>query len=357
MLGTGVFVNRMQQPPSWFRLWNEFFFVCQPLIRQFAAKLDYGYVDLDQATIALDNTDYFDRAGIQAMSALPRHGPLARLTELVLPSVDEYTITAVEIQEILVHCSSVENLALASLALSLWAQLPIAIVNTCCPRLRVLSYIGGLQGAELLFMEAMPGAQVEEVQFVECEVKPGWNMAFINLEDAVEAVPWKYNRLHHLKLTITKTALPHCDPESLATLDQLSTRFQYSTTVQGKLKQLEMLYHQIGMLTELEYLNLRTVMVDVDEFTVINADGEEDWLRGLKKLKEFRGSFYADTVETKVTIGWREVRWMAAYWPKLEVAEFLYFEGNNIPGPFQWLKSQYKENQLALSVPLGRRGR
>ncbi|KAF9130532.1 hypothetical protein BGX30_013463, partial [Mortierella sp. GBA39] len=60
-------------------------------------------------------------------------------------------------------------------------------------------------------------------------------------------------------------------------------------------------------------------------------------LDGLTKLIELRGSFNAITDETKVTMGWAEVRWMASYWPTLKVAEF--FRGDEeLTEPFLWLR-------------------
>ncbi|KAF9131166.1 hypothetical protein BGW39_002136 [Mortierella sp. 14UC] len=109
--------------------------------------------------------------------------------------------------------------------------------------------------------------------------------------------------------------------------------------------QLERLYMQIGKLTGLEELNLHTIWgSETDQQTANrprrtfgrlplmlslggwNGDTQKlgylHHLQGLKRLKVLRGSVYADTDETKVTMGADEADWMLEHWPSLEQAEF-----------------------------------
>ncbi|KAF9910314.1 hypothetical protein EC991_006813 [Linnemannia zychae] len=109
--------------------------------------------------------------------------------------------------------------------------------------------------------------------------------------------------------------------------------------------QLERLYKQIGKLTELEELNLHTMWgSETDRLTPNrpirtfgrfplmlslggwNGDTQKlgylHHLQGLKRLKTLRGSVYADTGETSVTMGSDEADWMLKNWPSLQQAEF-----------------------------------
>ncbi|KAG0220124.1 hypothetical protein BGX33_008481 [Mortierella sp. NVP41] len=68
----------------------------------------------------------------------------------------------------------------------------------------------------------------------------------------------------------------------------------------------------------------------------------------LTNLEELRGSVYADTDETAVTVGWLEDQWIALHWPRLEVAEFFRHD-DEIIEPFWWLQELHEHRQLELS--------
>ncbi|KAF9082395.1 hypothetical protein BGX23_012507, partial [Mortierella sp. AD031] len=143
---------------------------------------------------------------------------------------------------------------------------------------------------------------------------------YINLDGAVSR-PWACKGLRHLKLSF---GIARFDQEPYYNRSPMVT---LTDEEQEQFGVLERLYRQIGLLTELSYLDLKALALD-DQGQPIGSLGDEDTgrpgylalLGGLKKLKVLRGSFYADTNESKMTMGWPEVRWMTAYWLKLEVA-------------------------------------
>ncbi|KAG0199400.1 hypothetical protein BGX33_011668, partial [Mortierella sp. NVP41] len=158
---------------------------------------------------------------------------------------------------------------------------------------------------------------------------------YINLDGAVSR-PWACKGLRHLKLSF---GIARFDQEPYYNRSPMVT---LTDEEQEQFGVLERLYRQIGLLTELSYLDLKALALDdqgqpigrylsiwtINSFPALLSLGDEDTgrpgylalLGGLKKLKVLRGSFYTDTNESKMTMGWPEVRWMTAYWLKLEVA-------------------------------------
>ncbi|KAF9289430.1 hypothetical protein BGZ88_007750, partial [Linnemannia elongata] len=70
-----------------------------------------------------------------------------------------------------------------------------------------------------------------------------------------------------------------------------------------------------------------------------NRPGYLHHLSGLKQLKELRGSISAETDETKVTMGWAEVKWIDQNWPELRKADFFKY-GFNVNHQFRWLQDK-----------------
>ncbi|KAF9123439.1 hypothetical protein BGW39_008970 [Mortierella sp. 14UC] len=178
--------------------------------------------------------------------------------------------------------------------------------------------------------------------------RTGWEVAYIDLEDTVDSIPWKCTRLHHLEMTISETALPGDPILLMKPENQVFDAFAdaaYEQGVKSKLDQLEKFYRQIGALTQLSHLHLRAVSTDAegaplplettpyrrnnfpgmlslgDEYT--GGPGYLDLLGGLIKLKKLQGSVLATTDQTRRTMGWPEARWMARHWPDLEVTRVL----------------------------------
>ncbi|KAF9146080.1 hypothetical protein BGX30_004360 [Mortierella sp. GBA39] len=184
------------------------------------------------------------------------------------------------------------------------------------------------------------------------------------------AVPWASTRLRTLKLIVNigdtgilSSPLYLRDAPVL-----LSDEEQYQLSL------LEILYEQIGMLTELEHLSLIISVPDDhledDEDLIswdryvfpgmLTLDGDKTkglpgylgLLSGLKKLKILEGFVNVSTKETKATMGWREVEWIRKNWPRLKRAEF--FEAwSEIRPCFAWLEEQMPGLDMR-SRPTGR---
>lgn len=75
-----------------------------------------------------------------------------------------------------------------------------------------------------------------------------------------------------------------------------------------------------------------------------NRQGYLHHLSGLKKLKMPVGSVRADVEETKVTMGWKEVKFIREHWPLLELARFFVYQ-DSVTEPFKWLRQNHREGQ------------
>ncbi|KAF9924078.1 hypothetical protein FBU30_005918 [Linnemannia zychae] len=151
-----------------------------------------------------------------------------------------------------------------------------------------------------------------------------------------------------------------------------SAPIELSCQEQTFFNQLETFYIQIGGLTELEELNLHTMwgsrpnlqgsgrlrrtygsfpgMLSLGNKTT-GRPGFLHCLNQLKKLRVLRGSVYADTDETLVTMGMPEAIWMLENWPSLEQAEF-FPSGTEPTQPFRWMMAQRMNGlPLRLSYP------
>ncbi|KAF9082396.1 hypothetical protein BGX23_012508 [Mortierella sp. AD031] len=189
----------------------------------------------------------------------------------------------------------------------------------------------------------------------------------ILLEDAVAKSPWACTKIRHLEIRIAGVGLPLLDTQQQTYyLHPDTTVFSAAETTKFSL--LEQLYSQIGSLTNLEFLIMEIARTPIDHDSLwswnykkktfpamltLSDEGSRRHgylalLGGLTKLRELRGSVYANTDETKVTMEWLEAQWMASHWPKLEVAEF-FRQDEDPTEPFKWLQKQYTGRQLVLS--------
>ncbi|KAF9100173.1 hypothetical protein BGX23_004001 [Mortierella sp. AD031] len=195
-------------------------------------------------------------------------------------------------------------------------------------------------------------------------------LIFISLGDAVVARPWACTKIRHLEVAFGIAASsPLLRPSDNPYYNRLPGCI-LSVEEQEQLGMLERLYRQIVILTQLSYLDLRMLALNEQGFPTVTpcgqnifpallslGDGETGrpgylalWGR-LTKLRVLRGSVNANTDEARVTMGWREARWMAAHWHELEVAEFSR-KGEDPTEPLLWLQEQYKEHRLMVSPKL-----
>ncbi|KAF9537875.1 hypothetical protein EC957_007540 [Mortierella hygrophila] len=351
------------------------------------------------------------------LTAVPqRQEPLVRLTTLMLMDTDEF-VDQTAMGSILAHCPNLRNLKMPCTEKTEDNDdnkaLATAVARSC-PKLRDLTYQDyiddGANGALLLrIMDTLPPQQVEQLTckrrpfdirgldvtalfkrhsntlrtlcLVGCrnvrskaikillndcrcierlEVSWGGNRheLCIDLEDTVE-FPWACIRVESLALTI---AVPD-EPLHLHT----GTEPYYnrppptilSETEKKQFEQLEVLYRQIGTLTELTCLKLEVFYYDpqgvrpLSNFTKSNTfpgmlslgdcrygrPGFLHHLAGLTNLRVLAGSISATTEETSMTMGWAEAEWIYSNWPALEKVNF--FPRNcHIRAPYKWLLEQ-----------------
>ncbi|KAF9134075.1 hypothetical protein BGW39_008148 [Mortierella sp. 14UC] len=179
--------------------------------------------------------------------------------------------------------------------------------------------------------------------------------------------PWACTKLCALEIAFGIPALPRRPDQEpyykRKADDTLSTEEQQHFIL------LERLYRQVGALSELRYLKMKAFEMDGQGrlrrgfysdntfpamLSLGNAGGSGrpgylECLGGLTKLQRLKGSVYANTDETKVTMGWPEARWMASHWPEMVVAE-LFPEGGEATAPFMWLMEQRKGMDLVLKT-------
>ncbi|KAF9549239.1 hypothetical protein EC957_004539 [Mortierella hygrophila] len=140
---------------------------------------------------------------------------------------------------------------------------------------------------------------------------------------------------------------------------------------------LETFYRNLGMLTKLEILDLKSVAVRVNptgnefdltpesrvfpgmlilEDKAINKRGYLMMLEGLKELRELRGSVRLDamdwSLDSSATVGQAEVEWMAHNWRHLRLATFLPENHDKVPAidvpeHLRWLQTQLPDLRLS----------
>ncbi|KAF8944563.1 hypothetical protein BGZ47_004063 [Haplosporangium gracile] len=140
---------------------------------------------------------------------------------------------------------------------------------------------------------------------------------------------------------------------------------------------LETFYRNLGMLTNLEILDLKSVAVRINptgnEFDLtpesrvfprllilddkaINKRGYLTMLKGLKELRELRGSVRLDamdwSLDSSATVGQAEVEWMASNWRHLRLATFLPDNHDKSPAidapeHLRWLQTQLPDLRLS----------
>ncbi|KAG0299538.1 hypothetical protein BGZ97_003652 [Linnemannia gamsii] len=181
----------------------------------------------------------------------------------------------------------------------------------------------------------------------------------IDLESAVES-PWACTRLHTLVLTVVIPDRPFhhfADGELPYYKRRPPTILTAAETEQ--FAQLEVLYQQLGKLTNLRHLNLKALFCDPEGLRLMSpyyrqnsfpgmlnlrnaATGRPGYLHllgGLTKLRRLMGSVAVVTKETEVTVGMDEVQWMEKHWPALETSQFGGRE-YALPKVFQWFQEQ-----------------
>lgn len=172
----------------------------------------------------------------------------------------------------------------------------------------------------------------------------------LTLADAT-AEPWASNKIKKLQLRIAipdlfylrqKKQRPYFDRLAAAGTTGKQQSLVWTDAEQGQLALLERLYSQIGKQTGLEVLDLVAVpgptsvkggagqsfKFDVFPLMLSLGDSEAgypgylDLLRGLKRLRKLIGSFGMFSQDSVLTVGEKEVEWMARHWVSLQEAHF-----------------------------------
>ncbi|KAG0292774.1 hypothetical protein BGZ96_003705 [Linnemannia gamsii] len=165
----------------------------------------------------------------------------------------------------------------------------------------------------------------------------------LHLEDAIE-IPWACTRIQRLDLWIAIPDEPlHRLAEGVVPYYNRPLPTTLSKEETAQFRMLESFYQQIGMLTELQFLNLSALFFDPREngrrfsyelfdstFPGLLSLGSRETgrlgylhlLGGLTKLRSLDGSVSATTEEGKAALGMGEVIWMEQHWPALEYARF-----------------------------------
>ncbi|KAG0060670.1 hypothetical protein BGZ89_012058 [Linnemannia elongata] len=189
----------------------------------------------------------------------------------------------------------------------------------------------------------------------------------ITLEDAIE-FPWSCTRMRQLMLTVGVPEAPLHRHSGVKPYFLRPAPIILSTAEKEQFTQLETFYRHIGMLKDVERLDLGAVFLDSDGQALPIADvgfytfpgilslgdstigrpGYLHHLAGLKRLRVLLGSVSALTDEAMVTVGRAETAWMHENWPALRKAAFVPPLFRDIPVAFKWLQAQRKKAKTAL---------
>lgn len=418
-LDLGILLYDFSDSMEWFRIWADFLQRTPSSLQKFAFSV--GYLP----TLKGDEGDgVFGGTDLKA-DPLERQDALSELTELELtgPFCSDTIIPTNDIQEVLERCPNLEKISFNRLDYWLDEDALVSVLPRCCPKLRRITHDPNLSpGIDFLhkLMAILPPNQVEEIEckryypeldvngpqpaffrhstslrrilFDNCGVyqtrsiglvlaecvgleelelcpKTKGQVSFMYLEDAVATLPWACSKLRHLSFAIARDVIPgdfahwkprqvpgrYKTPVPMADLEQKTVQFAL----------LERLYQQIGSLTELRRLNLRSLVSYGVRTRVEDQDYRQSLLPGLmsladdetgrrgylrllgklSKLQELRGSIQATVKEGIETVGWAEVRWIYANWPDLRVGEF-YSKGDEVGEHFLWLRDQRERWKL-----------
>lgn len=418
-LDLGILLNDISDSMEWFRIWADFLQRTPLSLQKFAFSVGYT------ATLTGDEDDGVFGGAELMVDPPERQDVLPALTELGLsgPFFADAIIPVNDIQEVLERCPNLNKIFFHRLDYWLDEDALVSVLPRCCPKLRRISHDTNFSPRNDFLhklMATLPPGQVEEVeckrycreldnngpqpaflrhstslrriQFDNCRVSQSRSIglvltecvgleelelcperigqgSFMYLEGAVATMPWACSKLRHLSFAVARDIIPGdlgylrsgqapgCN-QTPAPMDVLEKK-----TVQFAL--LERLYQQIGSLTELRRLSLRSLVTFGVRAWVQDQDYRQNLfpglmsladdetgprgylglLGGLSKLQELRGSIQAAVEQGMETVGWTKVRWICANWPDLRVGEF-YGKGNEVGERFLWLRDQRERWKL-----------
>lgn len=154
---------------------------------------------------------------------------------------------------------------------------------------------------------------------------------YIDLKDAVTG-EWVCSKIRHLEMTIGLEELT-AGPGDLSYYDRDSP-LVLSVQETEQFDMLDEVYRRLGALRELEHVDVRARVPGYDWGEVAlpamlslgdpasNRPGYLDLLKGWTKLQWLQGSVRANTDETVMTMGERELLWIERHWLSLRGADF-----------------------------------
>ncbi|KAF9105567.1 hypothetical protein BGX29_011952 [Mortierella sp. GBA35] len=346
---------------DWTRLASYLFPVCKPSIEHLSMRL------------ILKGGSW--KAGIFGQSGEPEDRGID----------DWFSILVADIRSILAHFPNLKKLDVPAIRSRHDVNAVEEFLSKECPKVKALHY-GSLRPKPNMYislpfetMHSLPAQQLTDLTseyhqdlcpyhlLVPQPGEPYYQQTWpgkrhcIALEDVLES-PWRCIKLRRLGLSISGCELPvepglrpYYSRPAPITLTEAETQH---------FAQLERLYRQIGLLTELRSFELNMVKLDGEgvfdrtswnkatlfpgmlslEDTRAGRPGYLGHLSGLKKLESLAGSVRADTVEGRATMEWKEIVWMHEHWSRLEFAH-LFFAKKNVRPAFEWLKNQCKDGR------------
>ncbi|KAK3838882.1 MAG: hypothetical protein J3R72DRAFT_180699 [Linnemannia gamsii] len=325
------------------------------------------------------------------LRAITDHCP--NVHALMIPTVGEVNETRLLAEHIASSCSQLTNLShqvnpesmqLFELMLHVMEALPEGQVVGLFFRDGRSFEVQGLDAAGIFLRHSQTlvyihlngcrnaNGEALQVLLTECEaleiLEAPWlgdcDLLCIHLDDAIE-YDWVCTKMRKLTITVGIPDSPlFRRRDDMGAYYSRPQSFAFSSEEKEQLSSLEQLYEQIGRLTDLEMLSVKAFFYDVNKFWPTASDykvnafpglmsvgdrrrGRPGYLRhlkGLSKLKQLTGSVYADTRETRRTMGWMEATWINEYWPELEEAEF-FSPKSHVSEPFVWLQDQRPAGQ------------
>ncbi|KAG0279725.1 hypothetical protein BGZ95_000388 [Linnemannia exigua] len=394
-------VGLLVRKDDWFGIGSTLFFSCPSTVQKLAINIGERpyppraediYPDTRWTHTLSNNAE----DELWSTTAFRRQEHLTQLVDLTLWDMD----TAASVQDIftvLWHCRNVEKLLLPRMTGRSESDdvLPYRVMGAMCgQRLEELNCRGSRHALELplaatlfqrhsdtlrqLTFEGCGSVDSKTIVIILNECKAledlsvhGSYASCLRLADAV-SMDWASAKVIRLSLTIGFTDLQTLYQEQ----EPYYRRRQPLNLFAEETRQFELLerfYRQIGVLVQLQFLDLRVKYFHAHGnpinkpysaatfpglFSVgdkrTDRPGYLQLLAGLTKLKELRGSVSANTDEAKVTMGWKEVVFMDEVFSNLRVAEF-FSEGAPLRPPFQWLQEQRRDGCPPLSLT-GRAG-
>ncbi|KAK3846475.1 MAG: hypothetical protein J3R72DRAFT_433888 [Linnemannia gamsii] len=419
-------VELLAKKEEWFGIGSTLFFSCPSTVRKLTIGIgEKPYPPRADDAIPDTSLTYIlsNNAGDESWSTTPRRQEhLAQLVDLTLWDMDS-AASELDIITVLWHCRDVEKLQLPRMTGRDRIDAVATFIAEHFSKLRRLYFVSaGSKSNDVLpymIMGAMRGQLLEELSchgsrhalelplaatlfqrhsdtlrqlmfegcgsvdsksimiiLNECKALEdlsvqGSNTSCLRLTDAV-SMDWASAKVIRLSLTIGFTDLQtlYQEQEPYYRRRQPLTLFAEETQ---QFELLERFYRQIGMLVQLQVLDLRVkhfhahghpinkpysaasfpALLSVGDIRT-DRPGYLRLLAGLTKLKELRGSVSANTDETKATMGWKEVVFMDEFFSNLRVTEF-FSEGAPLRPPFQWLQEQRRDGYPPLSLT-GRTG-